>query len=252
MLTALQIIYYCAAKKLDDKKLSNPRNVVALQEALAVNLEVTTSTNCPEESWSALRGTVYNTASDILDHAKRKHQDWFDENDEKKLKETREAKAAWLSNRLSVSKHERFKRLRRESQEKIRHIKDSWWKAKAEELQHYADQHASKQFFEGLRTVYGPPSSTVTPIRDYEGYLPTAKASIPERWAEHFKTLLNRPSIIQDQVIDDIPQRSLINFLNECPTLAEAKKAVDQLQSGKAQDQMASPPRFSNLGVMLF
>ena len=42
-----------------------------------------------------------------------------------------------------------LKRLRRESQEKIRHIKDSWWNAKAEELQHYADQHASKQFFEG-------------------------------------------------------------------------------------------------------
>ena len=74
----------------------------------------------------------------------------------------------------------------------------------------------------------------MTPIRDYEGNLLTAKESILERWAEHFETLLNRPSIIQDQFIDDIPQRSLINLLDECPTLAEAKKAVDQLQSGKA------------------
>ena len=137
------------------------------------------------------------------------------------LKETKEAKATWLSDRLSVSKLERFKRLCRESQEKIRHIKDRWLKTKAEELQHYTDQHASKQFFEGLRTVYGPPSSTVTPIRDYEGNLLTAKALILERWAEHFKTLLNRPSIIQDQVIDDIPQHNLINLLDECPTLAE-------------------------------
>ena len=72
---------------------------MALQEVLAVNLEVTPATNCPEESWSALRDTVYNTASDILGHAKRKHQDWFDENDEVillLLKETRETKAAWL------------------------------------------------------------------------------------------------------------------------------------------------------------
>ena len=45
-------------KKLDIKKLSNPRNVKALQEALAVNLEVTQSTNCPKESWSAPRDTV--------------------------------------------------------------------------------------------------------------------------------------------------------------------------------------------------
>ena len=161
-------------KKLDVNKLSNPRNVEALQEALAVSLEVTPPTNCPEESWSALRNTVYNTASDILGHPKRKHQDWFDENDEEillLLKETREAKAALLSDQSSVSKHEHFKRLGRESQEKIRHIKDSWWNAKTEELQHYADQHASKQFFEGLRTLYGPPSSTVTPIRDSEGNL---------------------------------------------------------------------------------
>ena len=89
---------------------------------------------------------------------------------------------------------------------------------------------------------------TVTPIRDSEGNLQTAKASILERWAEHFDTLLNRPSIIEDQIIDDLPQRSLINLLDECPTIAEAKKAVDHLQSGKAPGPDGIPPEIFKSG----
>ena len=198
-----------AKKKLDVQKLSNPAVRQALQEALAENLEPIDPNGDHEETWNALRDSVYNTASKVLGHPKKKHKDWFDENNTEILSllhEKRKAHSAWLSDRTSVSKHDRFRRLRGDAQKKIRQMKDSWWAAKADELQQHADQHNSKKFFEGLKAVYGPPSSKTTPIRDSEGNLLTEKATILERWAEHFNQLLNRPSSVDEHAIRDIPQ----------------------------------------------
>ena len=50
--------------------------------------------------------------------------------------------AVSLSDKNSVSKHAQVKKLRSETKVKIRQLKDAWWKAKAEELQIYAYQHA--------------------------------------------------------------------------------------------------------------
>ena len=74
--------------------------------------------------------------------------------------------------------------------------------------------------------MYGPPSSKTTPIRDSEGNLLTEKATILQRWAEHFNQLLNRPSSIDDQAIQDIPQRPLIKSLDDPPIADETIKAV--------------------------
>ena len=240
-----------AKKKLDVQKLSDPTVRDALEEALAENLEKYSPTDDQEKSWNILRDTVYSTASEVLGHQKKKHQDWFDENNTEILNllgEKRKAHSAWLSDRSSVFKHERFKSLRREAQKKTRQLKDAWWAAKADELQQYADQHDSKKFFEGLKTVYGPPSSKTTPIRDSEGNLLTEKATILQRWAEHFNQLLNRPSSIDEQAIQDIPQRPLIKSLDDPPTAAETIKAISQLQAGKAPGPDSIPPEIYKLG----
>ena len=36
----------------------------------------------PEENWTVFRDTVHSLAMDSLGPVSRKHQDWFDENDE--------------------------------------------------------------------------------------------------------------------------------------------------------------------------
>ena len=36
----------------------------------------------PEENWTVFRDTVHSSAMDSLGPVSRKHQDWFDENDE--------------------------------------------------------------------------------------------------------------------------------------------------------------------------
>ena len=36
----------------------------------------------PEENWTVFRDTVHSSAMDSLGTVSRKHQDWFDKNDE--------------------------------------------------------------------------------------------------------------------------------------------------------------------------
>ena len=58
--------------------------------------------------------------------------------------------------------------------------------------------------------------------------------AILERWAEHFNSVLNRPSTsINVDAIDRLPQIECNILLDESPSILETRKAVQQLSSGK-------------------
>ena len=62
----------------------------------------------------------------------------------------------------------------------------------------------------------------------------TDKEAIFKRWAEHFNSVLNRPSSINENAIDRLPQIECNVLLVEFPTVMETRKAVKQLSSNKA------------------
>lgn len=54
------------------------------------------------------------------------------------------------------------------------------------------------------------------------------------RAKRHLKTILNRPSVIDEECIDVIPQKAPIERLNDTPSLEETIKAISKLNNGKA------------------
>ena len=133
-------------KKLNANKLNSPQFQHDLSDTHTKNLQqLTQDISNPDNAWAAFRDAVYSTAKAILWHPQRKQRDWFDENNHEivdLLARKRAAHAAWLSDRNSVSKHKQQKKVRSETQAKIRQLKKAWWKAKAE-LQPFANQHAT-------------------------------------------------------------------------------------------------------------
>ena len=106
---------------------------------------------------------------------------------------------------------------------------------KADEIQSFADRKDMKKFFDALKTVYGPQSSGTTPLLSADGTsLLTDKEAILKRWAEHFDGVLNRPSSINDEAINRLPQVECNPLLDELPTVSETVKAIKLLSSGKA------------------
>jgi exonuclease III len=191
-----------------------------------------------EEAWSSFKKKVLESSANTLGFVQRKHQDWFDENDSEiqgLLDQVHAQHTAWINDKKSSSKHSAYKCTKQKVQARLRDMKDSWWKQKAEALQQAADRKDSKSFFDGLKAVYGPRSSGSTPIyNNDESLLLTDKSQILERWAEHFDKVLNCQSSVSSEALDDIEQLPLLESLSNTPSLDEVTKAVKQMSSGKA------------------
>ena len=104
-------------------------------------------------------------------------------------------------------------------------------------------------FFDALKTVYGPQSSGTTPQLSADGTsLLTDEEGILKRWAEHFDGVLNRPSSINDEGINRLPQVECNPLLDELPTVSETVKAIKLLSSGKAPRSDAIPAEIYKAG----
>ena len=128
-------------------------------------------------------------------------------------------------------------------------MQGSWLRKKTEEIQSFADRKDMKKFRDALKTIYGPKSSGATKLLSADGStLLTDKEAILKRWAEHFSSVLNRPSSINDDAIHRLPQLECNVLLDEFPTVMETRKAVQQLSSGKAPGTDANPAEIYKAG----
>ena len=121
-------------------------------------------------------------------------------------------------------------------------MQDLWIAAKADEIQKHADTHDSKRFYDTLKAVYGPLSSSTSPLLNVDvTTLTTDKPVILNRWAEHFSAVLNTPAYINAEAVARLPQVETNNDLDRPPSEEEVKKAIKQLSTGKAPGADAIP-----------
>lgn len=190
-----------------------------------------------ESSWESFHKTVYETSLLTIGKKQRIHQDWFDENDpeiSQLIAEKNRLHKAVLSNNSS-SNRAVFRKARRKVQQRLRSMQDAWLREKAAEIQKHADTRDMKRFYDAVKEVYGPQRSSSSPIYKADGTtLLTDKGQILNRWAEHFETVLNRPSEINEEAINRLPQTEINEDLDNPPTLPEIEKAIHQLSNGKA------------------
>ncbi|VDL92908.1 unnamed protein product [Schistocephalus solidus] len=193
-----------------------------------------------------LRNVIQSTALDVLGRARRRHQDWFDDNDadiSNLLAEKNRLRKAYMDLRSDATKAAFF-RCRSLLKERLREMQDAWMIRKAEEIQGYADRNEMKNFFKAIKAIYGPCIKGSAPLLSSDGTtLLTEKSQILKRWAEHFRNVLNCSSAISDAAIDRLPQVDTNNDLDLPPSLPETIRAVQQISSGKAPGSDAIPPK---------
>ena len=228
-----------APKRLNVSKLKGDHIKQALVEELDSKLQQQSIDSQDVESdWATFRDIVYAAALEVVGSTTRKHQDWFDDNNERiqsMLDEKHRLHRAHLNDPSSTSKKAAFCNIRGRLQLELRQMQDKWLSEKADEIQCYADRNDMKNFYSALKTVYGPTSSGSSPLLSADGnILITDKEKVLERWAEHFNCVLNRPSTINEEAIARLPQVPIKHSLADVPTEAEVKKAVKRLSSGKA------------------
>ena len=96
---------------------------------------------------------------DSLGLVSHKHQEWFDENDEKIqgfLEEKHQKHKAYLSDTSSVSTKTAYSNICTTVQTRHRDMQDSWLSKKAEEIQSFADRKDMKSSLMHLRQYMVP------------------------------------------------------------------------------------------------
>ena len=240
-------------KRINVSKLNVPANADQLASKMTDKLTTLEfgRTN-PDDEWSSFRDTVHSIAYETLGSTVKRHQDWFDENDDQiqdLLATKRRLLAAHQQDPKSVRKKEAFTNIRCVVQARLRNMQDSWLSKKADEIQEYADKHDTKRFYDALKDVYGPQSTGTTPILNADGTsLLTDRSKILSRWAEHFESVLNRPSEINEEAIARLPQVDINNDMDSAPLVSEVEKAISQLSCGKAPGSDSIPAEIYKAG----
>ena len=188
-----------APKRLDVSKLNQDIMRQAFLTDICNQLDaIDLSSENPEENWTVFHKTIHSSAATTLGHPSRNYQDWFDENDD--LEEKHRLHKVHQDDTSSVSMKAAYSNICKTVQTKLRDMQDSWLRKKTEEIQAFADM---KKFHDALKNIYGPKSSRATTLLSADGStLLTDKEAILKRWAEHFNSVLNRPSSINKDAID--------------------------------------------------
>nr|VZI45902.1 unnamed protein product [Spirometra erinaceieuropaei] len=190
-----------------------------------------------------LPGTVQSTAPVVLVRTRRQHSDWFDDNNvaiSNLLAEKNRLRKVYVDHPTDDNRAT-FYRIRRLVQQRLRKIQDVWTVRKTEEIRAYADRNEWKHFF-AIKAVCGPPAEDTAPLLSADGStLPTEKTQIPQKWAEHFRGVLNHPYTVSDIATARLPQVETNVDLDLPPSLDETIRIVQQLSSGKAPWPDAMP-----------
>ena len=229
------------SKRLNTNSLTDKSVKAQLSSAITKHLrDSRPDENHPievEENWVRLKEGIYSAASETLGKPEKRSKDWFEDNDENiqkliDVKNRAHRKFLLINNNQTKAA---LSKAKADLQRSIRKMKDDWWNKKAEELQCMADRHDTHGLFDSLRSIFGPRTNAIAPIKSADGTtLHTDLMEIKQRWKDHFSTLLNQEGSADPDAclnLSHIHQRSDLAV----PISAEEiNKAILGTKSGKA------------------
>ena len=90
----------------------------------------------------------------------------------------------------------------------------------------------------------------ISPVISEDGVdLITERSEILQRWAEHYRTLLNCQRDVDTEVKQDFPCLETVHELDQPPTEREVRDALDSLKPGKSLGPDCIPGEVLRLGV---
>ncbi|XP_076055265.1 uncharacterized protein LOC143033659 [Oratosquilla oratoria] len=132
--------------------------------------------------------------------------------------------------------------IRADVQRHLRCTENDWWKERTLQIQQYADSNDIHDFYDAVKTIYGPVRRGKQPIRSSDGnILYKNNEEIISRWGDHFNNLLNQSNSATPNILDQLPNLPILQEMDRDPQLAELIKAVRKLKNNKSPEPDGIP-----------
>lgn len=191
-----------------------------------------------EEDWELTKKSVTAAAKKVLGLVpKCPNPDWFEENSdeiEACVNEKNKLFKATLVRPDDGELRTKYLRAKATVQKTTRRLKNAWYQGKAKEIQVLADQNNTSAFYKAINMVYGPIWNRSCPIKSRDDRLLKQEDDIAARWKEYYEELLNIPTVVSQETIQQLPQYPTNAALAQPPTLGETLDALKKLKSNKA------------------
>lgn len=201
-----------------------------------------------EDQWQAIRTSLIRAGEQHLGFASRSQPDWFLDNQSviaPLLQTRRLLYNKWVKSGLA-SDHALFKTARSKARAEIRRSKDRWLTGVAAEADLGRVSCHGRSVWSAIRILQrsyqGLQPTPTSAVRDEHGEMCASREAKISRWHRHFQKVLNVQSTFDPAVLSSLPQRPVVNWLADLPTLDELSKAIDSLTNNKAPGESSILP----------
>jgi Reverse transcriptase (RNA-dependent DNA polymerase) len=101
-------------------------------------------------------------------------------------------------------------------------------------MQHNLALGNSKALHDGIKTALGPDMSKPAPILSKSGEKITDQTKQLERWVDHYLEIYATQNLVADDALSSLPDLSILDSLDETPSLTDLSNAINSLKNGKA------------------
>ena len=157
-------------RALQDEKILSTFQA-ALENELTIDTNNLHTTADLTRTWDNACSNILTISRRVLGVNKKKNRDWFDDQatDIHKLIAERNKAFAAALDKPSHARRKKLAAIRSKTQNMIRDMKNQWWTKLAQEVQGYADSGNQKEFYNALKTAYGPYKNASHPVRSADG-----------------------------------------------------------------------------------
>lgn len=196
-----------------------------------------------ETHWTKIKDAINSTCQDVLGLQKRDHKEWISQGSLDLIARRRRFKEQVNSSRTRASKMEGqqlYRQTAKDVKKSIKKDKEEFAKGLATKAERAANGGHMRTLYQTTKVLAGKFGKPAVPIKDINGKTIYGKEAEANRWVEHFRNLLNRPSPNDQPQI--MPARTDLPIRCDPPSKEEIINAIKQLNQGKAAGPDQIPP----------
>ena len=191
-----------------------------------------------ECGWETLRSCVVSAAEETFGRERRKQPEWFTENNDKLVPLIEEKNRAFETflRSPSLATKRSFRQLQRKVKRAVDEARESWIaKVAADGEAAVKDGKTRWESIRKLQRAFGGRKSVrPSAVKKLNGELAEGEAEVLQRWQQHFATLLNVQSSVDEEVLDAMPIHAQFCEFDDLPTEEELEEAIFKMKKGKA------------------